>query len=410
MSTDTLGAIYTSLSGMTAYTDGLDLISNNVANMNTPGFKLSDPMFRDLVTQAGGSIDQGSESLQQNGAGVTFQQSTISLQQGQLQTTGNSLDAAINGSGFFVVDNNGQREYTRAGQFQFDADGNLVESDTLAKVVVSTDSTATGYFNLNDYRVYPPSATTTVNLSGALMRATGGTAATTYSLPQIQINDTSGASLSLTATLTPDPADPLHWSVNILDVNNVSQGTGDIRFNTDGTPATGSSSFKATITPATGPAFDVTFDFGAAGSFAGVTSVAGTTASGLQVLKQDGVALGTLTTTAFDDHGQITLTYSNGKTKTPAKLVLAQFDSPNQLVALGGSHFVAAGNQTPTLGPALSSGAGSIVGGQIEMSNVDLTNQFTELIVEQRGFQGCSQIASVANEMLQQLITMGNTK
>jgi flagellar hook protein FlgE len=546
-----VGAIFTSLSGMNAYTKGLDVISNNVSNMNTPGFKLSEPLFRDLVYQFGGTLGNGQSSSDPTGAGVQARQSSLSMQQGQLRATGNNLDAALSGSGFFVVDQNGQRQYTRAGQFEFNKDGILVETGTGAKVLMSTDASASTYFDLNTVRIFPPKATAEVTLSGALMRATTGTAATTYSLSPIQVFDTTGTALQLTAKLTPtidsparattevklsgtltratadsgatiysmppvqvfdsngtplpvkvrltpdvadalhwsidilddndavlgsgdlrfnddgtpasgsssvsvsvtpgtgpafnvnfnfgDPgtntgvtsvtgttdsalqvrsqdgaaavqADPLHWAVDILDANNVVQGHGDIRFNADGTPATGASTVMVTVTPASGPTFSVSFNFGAPGTYAGVTSVTGTTASQLQVLKQNGAALGTITATEFDVHGNIKITYSNGETKTPAKLVLAQFDQPDQLKEVDGSHFVTANSQLPTLGSALTSGIGSVVGGQIEMSNVDLTSQFTDLIIVQRGFQACSQITNVANEMMQQLLGMNGGK
>ena len=547
-----LDVIFTSMSGMNASQAGLDAISNNVANMNTPGFKLSNPLFRDLVNQFGNSIGTSTSQNSTKGGGVSVSQNTLSFTQGTFQDTGNTLSAAIDGSGFFVVDQNGSRLYTRAGQFGFDKDGILTETGTGAKVLVSTDASAQGYLDINTVRVYPPNATTEVTLSGSLMRTATGSAATSYSLPQIQINDTTGASMNLTAKLTPaidtpgkvttkvnlsgtlqrasgglgtataytlpqfqvfdatgspikvsakltpDATDPLHWTVDILDASgtvlgsgdlrfnadgtpaagsssvsvpvtpttgsafnvtfdfgvpgtttgvtsttgtptslltvasqdgaaplvkdplhwkvdilndkNVVQGSGDIVFNDNGTPATGSSSFKVTITPATGPAFDVNFNFGAPGTYAGVTSVTGATASQLQVLKQDGVALGTITTNAFDNHGKLTVTYSNGKTKTVGTLVLARFDTPDQIKEVGGAHFAAVGAQAPILGGALDSGFGSISGGKIEMSNVDLTNEFTQLIIAQRGFQGSSQIISVANEMLQQLLTMSNNK
>src|SRR5882724_7305200 len=116
-----LNAIYTSLSGMRAFRTGLDLISNNVANMNTPGFKLSDPLFRELIQQSAGGGLNGSSS-EARGAGVHADQAGISFLQGDLRDTGNPLDAAVDGSGFFVLDLNGQRIYTRAGQFEFDKD------------------------------------------------------------------------------------------------------------------------------------------------------------------------------------------------------------------------------------------------------------------------------------------------
>ncbi len=152
--------------------------------------------------------------------------------------------------------------------------------------------------------------------------------------------------------------------------------------------------------------FNVVLNFGTAGSFAGATSPATSTTSQLQILRQDGLATGSLTRTEFDDKGQLKLTYSNGKTEIAGSLVLAQFDAPEQLQALGNGMFAAAENASRKLGSALSSGLGRIVGGRLEMSNVELTQQFTDLIIMQRGYQASSQISSIANELIQTLLAM----
>lgn len=404
-----LGAIYTSLSGMRAYRTGLDVISNNIANMNTPGFKLADPLFRDLVQHYGGSLGNGNSSSQIRGAGVQASESTSSFQQGDLRETGNSLDAAVDGNGFFVLDLNGQRLYTRAGQFEFDKDGILVERGSGARVLVSTDASGVGFFDLNTQRVFPPRATTEVNIAGTLARA--GTSSS-YEIPQpITVIDTSGARQVIRARFNRDAADAQHWTVEIVNTDNVILGTGSIRFNADGTPATNESSFTVSITTSNNtPAYDVLFNFGVAGSYGGATSISGTTTSNLQLLRQNGLELGSITKTTFDDQGRLEITYSNGEKRTPARLLLASFDSPDQLTALGSSHYVFSGGREPTLGNALTGGMGKMIGGKLEMSNVDLTNQFTDLIIVQRGFQGSSQITSVANEMMQQLLAMSGAK
>src|SRR5262245_33509273 len=116
-----LGAMYTALSGMNAYSQGLDIISNNVANLNTPGFRVTDALFREIVHRHLASSGGGGTSP--GGAGVEVGSSSITFKSGDLRDSGNSLDVAIDGNGFFVLDADGQRLYTRAGQFEFDADG-----------------------------------------------------------------------------------------------------------------------------------------------------------------------------------------------------------------------------------------------------------------------------------------------
>jgi len=129
--------------------------------------------------------------------------------------------------------------------------------------------------------------------------------------------------------------------------------------------------------------------------------------SSVQLLKQDGIQLGSLTGTSFDDHGRITLTYSNGQTKTPATLLLARIDEQQQLTPIGSGLFTAQTSTQPQFAPAQTAGLGRVVGGEIEQSNVDLTQQFSDLIIIQRGYQASSQTTSVANEMIQTLLQMG---
>ncbi len=397
------GAIYTGLSGMTAYSQGLDLISNNVANLNTPGFKVSDPLFREIVYRhlgTAGSRDAGSRP---GGAGVQVQGSSISFRQGELRDTGNSLDAAIDGSGFFVLNKDGQYIYTRAGQFEFNDEGVLVERGTGAPIVVSTESSSVGFFDIDSARVHPPRATTEVTIVGTLAR--GGTT-TTYELPNLTVYDSSGTAIALRARLVRDASNPLSWTVEILGPENAVFGGGAVVFNEDGTPAEGSSSITITVDSAVTSDFEVVFNFGSPGSFAGVTSPVASTASQLQMLRQDGLQVGSLSRTEFDERGQLKLTYSNGETQIAGSLLLAQFDAPEQLRALGAGLFVTADAAQPILGTALSSGFGRIIGSQLEMSNVELTQQFTDLIIMQRGYQASSQISSVANELIQTLLAM----
>ena len=395
-----LGAIYTGLSGMTAYSRGLDVISNNVANLNTPGFKLAQPLFKDIERQASRGSLAGSDS---RGAGVAVDLSQVSFRSGELRSTGNSLDAAVDGRGFFVLEQNGERVFTRAGQFEFDKDGNLVDRGSGATVLVRTDTAAIQPFNIDTYRTFAPKATTSVRLIGNLAR-TGGTG--TYDLSSIDTIDTSGGKQTVTIKFVRDTNNPLVWSVDVLDKDNNSLGTGSIQFASDGTPAADQTPITFTVKPADLPEYTVTLDIGDAGSFGGVTTTAASTTSSVQLLRQDGIQVGALTDSTFDEKGRLQLTYSNGEKLYPATLLLADFETLDQLTQLGGSFFAAKTGQEQTLGTALENGRGRVVGGQVELSNVDLTEQFTDLIVIQRGYQASSQMMSVANEMMQQLLSM----
>jgi flagellar hook protein FlgE len=222
------------------------------------------------------------------------------------------------------------------------------------------------------------------------------------------VDDSSGGTETLSASFTQSKTNALQWTVTVVDANNKQVGSGTLTFGSDGTPATGTTPIALTITPANLPAFTVNLNFGTSGSFTGVTSIANDTSSQLQVQKQDGIALGVLTQTSFDSSGNVTLTYSNSQTKTPAKLLLAQFQAPQQLQAVGGGMYLATGGTKPVLGTPTSTGFGSIEDKQIEMSNIDLTQQLTDLIVIQRGYQASSQVSSIADQMIQQLLQMGS--
>ena len=400
-----LTSLYTGMSGMEAYQQGLAVIGNNTANLNTAGFKFTEPVFEDVAAGTGTGGFTGSPDSSGTGGGVQVDDTHVSFSQGNEEPTGDPLDAAINGLGFFMVDLNGTTYYTRNGAFQLDASGNLVETTTGAKVLVSTSTSANGPFNINAYNSYPPTATTTIQLTGNLAR-TGQT--TSYNLPGITVVDGAGGTETLQASFTQSTTNPLSWTVQVNDASGNSVGSGTILFDADGTPDASNTPIKLQVTPKGLPAFTVNLEFGTAGSFSGVTSLNTAATSQLQMASQDGVQLGSLTGTSFGNDGSLTLTYSNGKTLTPAKLLLAQFNAPQQLHELSQGLFAAASGTTPLVGTPESTNFGNIVGGEIEMSNVDLSQQFTELIVIQRGYQASSQITSIANDMMQQLLTMGS--
>jgi flagellar hook protein FlgE len=403
-----MDAIYTGLSGMQAYSTGLDVISNNVANLNTVGFKSSTPVFQDLVFQSASASLNGEPANTSPGAGVTANTLTESFAQGQLSATDAPLDAAIDGNGFFVLNDNGTTLYTRAGQFEIDKNGDVVETTTQAQVMFSTPTTVLGPLNVNSAQTDPPIATTTVTLSGSLSQNT--TTPTTYSTPAITVYDSSGASETLTVNFAQNATNPLQWTAHVEDANSKVIGSETLTFNADGTLAAGSTSITATVTPTTAPKFNVTFNLGAAGTFAGVTSAAGSGTSSVQAQHVDGQALGTLTQYAFTNAGQLQITYSNGDTKTIGTLVLARFETQDQLKEVSNGAFVAAGGATPSLGAPLAQGLGSIDGGNLEMSNVDLTTEFTDLITIERGYQASSQMVSSAGDMMQQLIDMSRNR
>jgi flagellar hook protein FlgE len=399
--------IYTALSGMLGFSKGLDVISNNIANLNTPGFKSSELEFRDLFyryTQGGGSDQEGERS--QIGAGLDTKGTRTAFREGEMQDSGNPLDIAIDGNGFLVLQpangvelygRGGAQVYTRAGQLEFGTDGILVDRSTGFRVM-GYEGGALREISLNGLRTSAPVATSLIRVTGNL--SPGSASA---DLTNVAVIDANGNSRTLAFKFTRDSADATHWFVEVRDENSQLLGTGEIRFQPNGSPAQDASKFSFSLAAGGAP---ITVDIGDPGTFSGLTNFSGPSQSNLQVLSQDGTAAGSLTKATFDESGTLRLTYSNGKTVSGPSLALAWFDDLQGLRLSGGSVFVNDGNQAPTVGTAHAGIMGRIAAGKVELSNVELTEQFTDLIILQRGYQASSQVTSVANEMIQQLIEM----
>lgn len=397
-----LGTIYVGLAGMNAYSKGLDVISNNVANLNTPGYKAGLASFADVVNRSGSGATQGSGGATISGAGVHVNAEQQNFRQGEMHQTNNPLDAALDGNGFFVLERDGQTYYTRAGQFEFDKDGILTERISGAKVMMSNDTTSLGPLQIDPFRTFAPVVTKEVKLSGNLSR----TGSEQFDLTALSVIDSAGNMQTLKVHFVRDATDPLHWVVEVRNALDVVIGSGTLVFNADGTPSADNAPIPVTVTPENLPAFTFTLNMGEAGKYSGVTSLLNNTNSQVQLLRQDGKQFGTLTATNFDERGNLEVTYSNGEKKKIGRLVLARFDSSGDLSALGDGLYVTQQGRHPQLSAGLEFGLGRVTGGNLELSNVELTEQFTDLIIIQRGYQASSQMTSVANEMLQQLLSM----
>jgi flagellar hook protein FlgE len=397
-----LGTIYVGLAGMNAYSKGLDVISNNVANLNTTGFKAGLASFSNVVYRNFTGATPGTAGTTIAGAGVQANADQQNFRQGDLRQTSNPLDAALDGNGFFVLERDGQRYYTRAGSFEFGKDGILTERITGAHVMMSSDSSSLGPLQIDQYRTFPPRATSAVSLRGNLAR----TGSATANLNPLRVYDSSGAEHSLRVRFTRSSGDPLSWTVEVTTTTGAVLGSGTLRFNADGTPAADNATISATVTPDNLPPFTFSLNFGAANSYAGVSSLVNNSSSLIELAHQDGLQLGTLSATNFDERGNLEVAYSNGERKKIGRLVLASFDSGGDLLSLGDGKYVTREGRTPVLSAGMEFGLGRVTGQSLELSNVELTEQFTDLIMVQRGYQASSQMTSVANEMMQQLLSM----
>lgn len=382
-----IDTIYIAMSGLTGYERGLRVISNNAANLNTPGFKASVLQYADLYygQGAGGS---------QYGFGLDTLGTNLNFGQGMLQNTGNGLDLAIDGDGLFVLrDGSGRIHYTRDGQFKFDAQGRLVSATTGEEVMALGADGALAPVTIASLRTSAAHATSRVQFSGNV-----STAMTTVNIANVTVMDSSGSSHVLSARLDAVSGTPGAWDVTLLD-GTTSVGTGRISF-LGGTIDPAHGAVSVTYTPAGQSAQAVVLDFSSNTSSYNAGSY-----STIAVASQDGFAPGQLGNASFDATGTLVLTYSNGQVVNGARLALGRFRSEDQVSAAGGNEFEARGGVPWQLGHAGDAGFGRIGAGKVEMSNVDLSHEFSNIVIMQRGYQASSQVMSTASEMLNQLFT-----
>lgn len=390
-------SLYIGTSGLQTFAAGLKVISNNVANLNTPGFKSSSSTFANLYyAGTGDSSGALAGNSPQFGSGVTLGHLGVNFRAGDLRQTGNPLDLYVSGNGFFIskVKSSGELVYSRAGQFDFSKDGVLVVRGTENQVMGLSSSGAQVPITLDGLRINAPKATTSVSFTGNL-----STGATSYSLSSVKVIDSAGGEHTLTVNFALSPT-PGVWTVKVLE-GATELASSDLKFSGD-RPMPGFDSVTFTLAPGGSKPLTVKLDFST-----NVTDFnKGPTGSDLAVANTDGYVPGSLTKVSFDEEGTLVLNYANGQTVKDKKLALALFDSTDGLQAQGGSSFSYAGREGMRVGAAKQGSFGSIGSNQIEGSNVDLASEFSDLIVAQRGYQASSRIVSTANELLQDLFDM----
>jgi flagellar hook protein FlgE len=391
-----LETLYVGMTGLDSYAKGLNVISNNVANLNTTGFKGSQLQFADLYYKNNdGGLGAG-DPQQQIGAGVGTGGTFLNFQQGESRQTGGDLDLLIDGPGLFVLRKDGQTTYTRAGQFQFDKDGFVVDQTNGARVAGLAGDGQLIDLSITGLRANPPKATTKVKFNGNL-----STGDTQHLVTNVTVYDTLGAPTVLKLTFDNTNAVTAgSWKVTAATADGTVVGSGEVRFKS-GKPELGFDTVTLGFTPKDGQAMSLTLDLSI-----DVTSFSGGTESTLAVASQDGYATGSLVKASFDGDGNFVTTYSNGQTEKHGRLALAWFTHTDALEQIGGNQFVNRFGQAPNIGQAGQAEFGKIVARSLEMSNVDLSQQFSEMIVTQRGYQASSQIITTANEMIQQLLDM----
>lgn len=421
------GAMFSGVSGLNAQSQALGMISDNISNVNTVGYKTSKAAFSTLVTR---------QSLSSFYAPGGVRSSPISQidRQGLLQSSGSATDLAISGQGFFVVtDTNAPtsadtRSYSRAGQFITDSEGYLQTPSGYYLNGWATDSagtpTATNtsvLSSLEPIRVNSVSGSATPTTSidiGANLPASAAILDTETT--NVQIFDSLGVAHDVTFTWTKTAVN--EWTVtaaatNVGTVEEGSVGGGAfsqvITFNTDGTPQ----DFEATAGIQTAPlalalsnvsaggAADqvIALDFGTVGAANGLTQFSSNYSTAF--VNQDGVQFGNFFGVAVDEDGIVTALYDNGETLRIYKIPVATFPAPNGLSAQNGTVFAQSEESGDYfLRAAGEANAGSIAPSSLEASTSDLANEFTNMIITQRAYAASTKIITTADEMLDELI------
>lgn len=406
-------AMYSGISGLMVYGDAMNVTGDNIANINTVGYKSSRAIFADILAN---SVANGSATLQ-FGRGALMQDVTQEFSQGSFESTGNATDMAIQGAGFFVVrdqSSNG-RFYSRAGQFTMNRDGFLVNPNdaivqgyqmttNTAGVVVrsgtATDIDITGVQST-------PRATALFRLGLNLNAA--ASAGTTFS-SSFNAYNSLGEATTVTYTYTKQVAAQTWDYVVATSTGSVSAGaSGTVTFNDAGQLTAPITDQSVTITGFPSGAADLTMTWdivnGGGAAYNDITGYAAESVTNSVV--QDGYSTGVLRGTSVDQQGIISGLFSNGQTQQLWQIELADFLSPWGLSRQGNSLFSETRQSgQPILGVAKAGGFGTIYGSSLELSNVDLGQEFVAMISNQRAYQANSRIITTVDTMLQEAINL----
>jgi flagellar hook protein FlgE len=394
--------IYTSMTGLQGFARGLDVISTNVANVNTPGYKGTELLFRDVFYRYD-IHDERHGDLYGTwiGHGVAADLTSLRLNQGEFRETDNDTDVAIDGKGFFVIERDGELVYTRGGQFDFETEGVLVTRGGQNRVMGLAADGSLQPISLAALRTQPARATSEISFVGNLSLG-----ATQHIVNNVRVTDSLGATQTLSVRFRNNGTQtPRSWEIEVRNADNeVIASGGQIRFQGNGSPAADFNRFAFDFTAKDAATQRITLYFGEPDSFSQATSFSGGASSDLAVDRNDGFAQGTLLGVSFDDRGRLVARYTNNQTVTGGRLALATFTDVQALQRIDGGMFHAPAREQALLGEAGQGNFGRIAAGRIELSNVELSQQFTDMIVVQRGYQASSQVLTVANEMLQQIL------
>lgn len=404
-------AFSVALSALKADSTAIDVVGNDLANLDTTGYKSTDLDFEDLMAQNVNSAEVG--------MGVGPVGTFTNYSQGTLTATGGATDSAIQGNGFYIVQGaDGQTLYTRDGSFQLNATGTLV---TATGQAVQGWSAVNGVVNPNgpvgDLTVplgVTVPATATSTMSAAINLDSNTAANGTFSAP-IQVIDSQGNSHTLTVNFTETSPDNWGYTVTIPATDLTEGGTttlasGTMTFDTNGnllTPAAASDPQQLTITGLADGAADMNIGWNLFSSAGTPLITQSNQASAVGNISQNGVAAGQITNFSLENGGLLTATYSNGQQITVGQIALASIPNPNTMIAVGDNNLETT-NSTGTVaaGGANTGNLGQIVAGSLEGSTVDVATEFTNLLTYERSYQAASRVITTADQLLQDTLDL----
>lgn len=427
-----LSSMYAAVGGLGAHGNAMDVVSDNIANVNTVGFRAGRGRFEDVL----GSTIAGATATGVAGQGSRLAGVDQLFTQGALLGTGVSTDLAIQGDGFFIVEGNLRGVdgsfYTRNGQFHLDANGQLVNPQGLIVQGYQVDNRGNLINRLDDIVVppnstVPPRATTAatigLNLDAAAVTPAAfdplNAGATSNFSSSITVYDSLGAAHTVDVFFSQTAPGTWEWHA-LAEGGELSGGvpgtpteiaSGTLTFTTDGALDTETVNASSADFLGATPGQAINFDFGDSITTDGGTGLAGSTAyaapSSVSALTQDGYSAGELAGIQVSEAGEVTGIFANGQRRLLGQVALARFRNNEGLVRAGSSLFVSTQDSGQALvGAANSGGRGSIASGSLEGSNVDLAQEFVNMIAYQRGFQATSRTVSTADEMLQELVAL----
>jgi flagellar hook protein FlgE len=424
-------ALSSGVSGLRNHQLMMDVIGNNIANINTVGFKGSRAMFSELFAQTLRGATQpfgnnGGINPMQVGLGSRVGSIDKSFSQGNIESTGNTMDLAIQGQSFFVLQKDGQQYYSRVGTFQLDSGGTIVHPGSGAVLQgrmadtrgIIADGARVENIRIALDRNSPPQATTEARFAGNL-NANAAVGAVVNGT--VNVYDSLGNRHALTLSFQKLDDNQWQWEASIPDPDNpgseiiVGGGPGNtVEF--DGTGMITSINGVAvdenepillpiSFTPTGGANLvELNINIGVGSQFTGITQNEG--GSNIAPREQNGYGAGSLTDISIDEHGQILGTFSNGTVLTLAQIMVAEFNNPSALMIRGDNLYEISSNSGEPALVTPGSTASSILSGALEMSNVDLAQEFTRMIVAQRGFQSNARVISVSDDILSEVVNL----